>query len=79
MSQSDDSNLKSKTRSDAAAPIEGASMTYQDALDEALEETFPASDPIASSPASRREKQIATPTNPVDWPVKSDHARGNAR
>ncbi|WP_424191702.1 hypothetical protein ACMYR3_09735 [Ampullimonas aquatilis] len=74
MSQSDDSNLKSKTRSDATVP-----MTYQDALDEALEETFPASDPIASSPASRHERQIATPTNPVDWPVKSDHARGNAR
>lgn len=70
MSQSATSTASSKAKPEATTP-----MTYQDGLDEALEETFPASDPIAPSPASRGEKPIATPTNPVDWKVDSDDAK----
>lgn len=40
--------------------------TYQDTLDEALEETFPASDPISPS-AEAPGRRIATERNPTDW------------
>lgn len=48
--------------------------TYQDQLDEALEETFPASDPISPSAAEaaerRAEQAVSTPRNEADWALK---------
>lgn len=45
--------------------------TYQDQLDEALEETFPASDPISPSAAEaaerRAERAITSRRNEADW------------
>ncbi|RZL03809.1 MAG: hypothetical protein EOP36_02900 [Rubrivivax sp.] len=41
--------------------------TYQELLDEALDETFPASDPISPSAAMSAEKRIAKGTQDVDW------------
>ncbi|MGH6648299.1 hypothetical protein [Aquabacterium sp.] len=41
--------------------------TYQELLDEALDETFPASDPISPSAAMSAEKRIAKGTEDVDW------------
>lgn len=69
------SHSTTQSKSPKVKPDTSTSKSYQDGLDEALEETFPASDPIAPSPASRGDKPIATPTNPVDWKVNSDHAK----
>lgn len=44
--------------------------TYQELLDESLEETFPASDPISPSAAMHAEKQVSTPKDDKDWTLK---------
>ncbi|RZI84487.1 MAG: hypothetical protein EOP38_09025 [Rubrivivax sp.] len=44
--------------------------TYQELLDEALDETFPASDPISPSAAMHADKQISTDQNDKDWHLK---------
>jgi hypothetical protein len=44
--------------------------TYQELLDEALQETFPASDPISPSAAMRAEKAVKTPMDQRDWKLK---------
>jgi hypothetical protein len=41
--------------------------TYQDLLDESLQETFPASDPISPNGACRTGQRISTGKNPTDW------------
>jgi hypothetical protein len=46
--------------------------TYQELLDEALDETFPASDPISPSAAIHAEERIQTAKDKVDWNVASD-------
>jgi hypothetical protein len=51
--------------------------TYQEALDEAVEETFPASDPISPGVAEKADRKVSTPKDPVDWkaPQNKDDAR----
>ncbi|CAG9180009.1 hypothetical protein CURE108131_13010 [Cupriavidus respiraculi] len=51
------------------------SKTYQGAVDESLEMTFPASDPISPSAAMHAEKQTATSQDDTDWelPPGSEH------
>ena len=44
--------------------------TYQELLDESLEQTFPASDPISPSAAMHAEKQVSTPKDDKDWTLK---------
>ena len=44
--------------------------TYQELLDESLEETFPASDPISPSAAMHAEKAVKTGKDGVDWKLK---------
>ena len=44
--------------------------TYQELLDESLDETFPASDPISPGAAMHAEKRIATGKDDVDWQLK---------
>ena len=44
--------------------------TYQELLDEALDQTFPASDPISPSAAMHAEKQIKTDKDKKDWTLK---------
>ncbi|HEX6707234.1 MAG TPA: hypothetical protein VF169_20925 [Albitalea sp.] len=41
--------------------------TYQELLDESLDETFPASDPISPSAAMHAERRVATRRDAVDW------------
>lgn len=41
--------------------------TYQDLLDESLQLTFPASDPISAQAATRCADPFETPANPSDW------------
>jgi hypothetical protein len=44
--------------------------TYQQTLDEALSETFPASDPISPSQAMRAQEEAPSERDPVDWRVE---------
>ena len=44
--------------------------TYQQLLDEALQETFPASDPISPSAAMSAEARISTGRDQTDWVLK---------
>jgi len=41
--------------------------TYQELLDESLDETFPASDPISPGAAMHAERRVATGKDEVDW------------
>jgi hypothetical protein len=47
--------------------------TYQELLDEALEETFPASDPISPSAAMHAGKPIKTRKDERDWKLEPGH------
>lgn len=44
--------------------------TYQELLDEALDQTFPASDPISPGAAMHADRQIATGKDGTDWTLK---------
>jgi hypothetical protein len=44
--------------------------TYQELLDEALDQTFPASDPISPTAAMAAEKRISTDKDSTDWTLK---------
>lgn len=44
--------------------------TYQELLDESLDETFPASDPISPSAAMHADKKISSPKNGTDWTLQ---------
>ena len=41
--------------------------TYQELLDEALDETFPASDPISPGAAMHAARKVSTGKDAVDW------------
>src|SRR5262249_41387677 len=62
---------KAKSRSS-----EKKSPTYQDALDESLKDTFPASDPIAPGVAEHAGARTSSDKNPTDWKIEpgSKHA-----
>lgn len=63
--KSEDSRLESK----ATQPAEKV-PSYQELLDEALEQTFPASDPISPSAAMHAEQRISTAKDRTDWTLK---------
>jgi hypothetical protein len=44
--------------------------TYQQLLDEAIELTFPASDPISPGAAMRTRRRIATAMDETDWELE---------
>jgi hypothetical protein len=44
--------------------------TYQELLDQALDQTFPASDPISPTAAMYAEKQITTEKDKKDWTLR---------
>jgi hypothetical protein len=64
-----DSTRKPDAPSGASADS-SAPATYQELLDEAIEETFPASDPISPSAAMHAERRMSTQKNPVDWKLE---------
>ena len=49
--------------------------TYQELLDEALELTFPASDPISAGAAARAEQRVSTPMDETDWKLLPEGPR----
>ncbi|OZI23313.1 hypothetical protein CAL26_07570 [Bordetella genomosp. 9] len=61
-----DKNGKDADHSHDKAP------TYQESLDEAIEETFPASDPISPSVAEKMDRKVSTSKDDVDWKAKHD-------
>ena len=52
--------------------------TYQEALDDALEDTFPASDPVSPSAAMKTGKKVKTAKDDKDWQLDPDHAPKHA-
>jgi hypothetical protein len=44
--------------------------TYQELLDEAVDETFPASDPISPSAAMNADRKISTGKDSHDWTLQ---------
>jgi hypothetical protein len=44
--------------------------TYQELLDESLDETFPASDPISPSAAMHAAGRVTTAKDDVDWQLE---------
>jgi hypothetical protein len=44
--------------------------TYQEALDDALDQSFPASDPISPSVAEKADRAASTPKDEKDWKLK---------
>jgi hypothetical protein len=54
------------------AEPKGRMPTYQEALDDALDDTFPASDPISPSAALHAEQRIQTAKDEVDWQSKPE-------
>jgi hypothetical protein len=63
-----------KRREPSPATDQEGVPTYQELLDEALDETFPASDPISPSAAERAEREISTPKDDKDWQVRPEQA-----
>ena len=63
----------SKVRTGKKPAEEKQPATYQEALDESLQETFPASDPISPS-VGNTGRRISTEKNPTDWQLQ----RGSA-
>ncbi len=59
-----------KPESDDVNRPEDSPTTYQEALDDALEDTFPASDPISPSAAMHAEERVSTPKDEVDWKIE---------
>ena len=55
-----------------ATAADDSPKTYQESLDEALDETFPASDPISPSAALHAEERIQTAKDMVDWKTSPD-------
>ncbi len=47
--------------------------TYQELLDDTLDQTFPASDPISPGAAINAEKRITTAKDEKDWKLKPSH------
>ncbi len=76
------SRRKESERLEGKAAEPGAKVpTYQELLDESLDETFPASDPISPGAAMHTEKEVSTGKDPVDWALKpgAEPATGEAR
>ena len=55
---------------DAAATSKTDALTYQQLLDDALDQTFPASDPISPTAAMHADKLISTGKDKVDWTLQ---------
>jgi len=64
------SKAKESKRHDGTAAPDAKVPTYQELLDEAPDQTFPASDPISPSAATHAQKQIETAKDKRDWSLR---------
>ena len=53
--------------------------TYQELLDESLDQTFPASDPISPGAAINAERRTSTDKDDVDWELKSSQSSSTGK
>jgi hypothetical protein len=53
--------------------------TYQELVDEAVEDTFPASDPIAPGAAAHPGRQVKTAKDETDWSLQPGAAPATKR
>ena len=60
-------HAKNRTRPYVPPKVDDDTPTYQEAVDESLEMTFPASDPISPSAAMHAEERVRTERDKTDW------------
>lgn len=53
--------------------------TYQELLDESLDQTFPASDPISPGAAINAERRTSTDKDDVDWELKPSQSSSTGK
>lgn len=60
-------HAKNRTQPYVPPKVDDETPTYQEAVDESLEMTFPASDPISPSAALHAEERVRTERDKTDW------------
>lgn len=68
-------NHSEKDPKDKAKQSDEGLPTYQELLDDSLEDTFPASDPISPGAAAHAEKEVRTGKDDKDWKLKPTHPK----
>ncbi|AOY91025.1 hypothetical protein BKK79_03740 [Cupriavidus sp. USMAA2-4] len=68
-----------RARSQTDAQAGDKRSTYQESVDDALEMTFPASDPVSTSPAMHPVRRTQTGRDEVDWHLQPGSERPPAR
>lgn len=63
-------HAKTRTRPQPHVSRDDDTQTYQQAVDESLEMTFPASDPISPSAAMHTEQRVNTEVDATDWTLE---------
>jgi hypothetical protein len=68
-------HAKNRTRPYVPPKVGDDCPTYQEVVDESLEMTFPASDPISPSAAMHAEERVRTERDKTDWKLSpsSEH------
>lgn len=69
------SSVRNRRPAPAEFPATVQGQTYQKAIDESLEMTFPASDPAAPSAAANTHEQISTSRDDTDWSLTAGSTR----
>ncbi|MFC4275043.1 hypothetical protein [Achromobacter aloeverae] len=70
-----ESDAEKKRHEGTAQRPEDKVPTYQEALDDAVEQSFPASDPIAPGVAEKAQREVSTPKDDKDWKLKPGSQR----
>lgn len=71
----DQAATRQTRRLEAGCPVPDKLPTYQELLDEALDMTFPASDPISPSAAMHAEERLQTARDRTDWKLQREADR----
>ncbi|MBX6319917.1 hypothetical protein [Pigmentiphaga sp.] len=66
---------KENEKAEQAKSTDERLPTYQELLDDSLEDTFPASDPIAPGAAADADREIKTRKDDKDWELKPRHPK----
>ncbi|OVZ57644.1 hypothetical protein CDO44_17985 [Pigmentiphaga sp. NML080357] len=68
-------NRSDKDPKDKAKQADEGLPTYQELLDDSLEGTFPASDPISPGAAADADREVKTGKDDKDWELKPEHPK----
>jgi len=69
-SKNQESEAKKQRHEGTAKRPEDKVPTYQEALDDAVEDSFPASDPISPGVAEKADREVSTSKDDKDWKLK---------